>query len=242
MIKNPAGPVASRRHKLPWFKSRHLWLFSTLMVYFLMVPLVEEILPRTRTILDLFIILVLVAAAYTVINRKHIFFLALLLLSAGLVLVLGDYQWHNNRIMVLGSASFVGFLSIIIYSILKEVLTQKEVSFDTISGALNGYLLMGLMWGFAYQAVEAAWPGSFAIADGAHKFTGASAYVGPELASLFYFSFVTITTTGYGDITPLSTIAGQLAITESVVGQFYMVVLVARLVSLQTMHSKGNER
>ncbi|MFH2127370.1 MAG: hypothetical protein ABIK12_12695, partial [Pseudomonadota bacterium] len=163
MIKDPAGPVTSRRrrHKLPWFKSRHLWLFGTLMLYFLMVPLVEEILPRTRTILDLFIILVLVTAAYTVIGRKRTFFLALVLLVSGLILVLGDYQWHSNKVMIFGCVSFVGFLGIVIFSILKEVMTQKEVSFDTISGALNGYLLIGMMWGFAYQAVESAWPGSF---------------------------------------------------------------------------------
>jgi len=244
MIKDPAGPVTSRRHrhKLPWFKSRHLWLFGTLMIYFLMVPLVEEILPRTRTILDLFIILVLATAAYTVIGRKRTFFLALVLLVSGLILVLGDYQWHSNKVMIFGCVCFVGFLGIVIFSILKEVMTQKEVSFDTISGALNGYLLIGMMWGFAYQAVEAAWPGSFHIAELAPRLAGVSAYVGPQLSSLFYFSFVTITTTGYGDIIPLSTIAGQLAITESVVGQFYMVVLVARLVSLQTMFSKGSER
>ncbi|MCF8041616.1 MAG: potassium channel family protein [Desulfarculaceae bacterium] len=244
MKKVQTGPVAAPRysHKLPWFKSRHLWLFIILMLYFLMVPLIEQILPRTRTILDLFIILVLVAAAYTVINRKRTFVLALVLLVAGLILVLGDYHWHSNKIMVVACVCYVGFLGIIIYSILKEVMTLREVSFDTISGALNGYLLMGLMWGFAYQAVEAAWPGSFAIAMDANKLAGVSAYVGPELSSLFYFSFVTITTTGYGDITPLSTIAGQLAITESVVGQFYMVVLVARLVSLHTMLAPKGKR
>lgn len=245
MKKDPAGSVAKFRYrrKLPWFKSRHLWLFVILMFYFLLVPLVEQILPRTRTILDLFIILVLVAAAYTVINRKRTFVLSLVLLVAGLILVLGDYHWHSNHILLVACVCYVGFLATIIISILQEVLTKREVSFDTISGALNGYLLIGLMWGFAYQAVEAAWPGSFAIADGAHKLAGVSAYVGPELSSLFYFSFVTITTTGYGDITPISTIAGQLAITESVVGQFYMVVLVARLVSLHTMVTqKGNRQ
>jgi hypothetical protein len=244
MKKIQTAPAVSRhfRHKLPWFKSRHLWLFGTLMIYFLMVPLIEQVMPRTRPFLDLFIILVLVAAAYTVINRKRTFFLALIMLIAGLVLVLGDYHWHSNEVMLIGCVCFVGFLGIIIFSILKEVLTLGEVSFDAISGSLNGYLLMGLMWGFAYQAVEAAWPGSFSIAEEAHKLAGVSAHVGPQLASLFYFSFVTITTTGYGDIIPLGTIAGQLAITESVVGQFYMVVLVARLVSLHTMQPRHKDR
>lgn len=244
MKKVQLNPAARRRygHKLPWFQSRHLWLFVILMIYILMVPLIEQVMPRTRTILDMFILLVLVAAAYTVINRKRLLILALCLLVAGLVLLLGNLYWQHNAGIVIGCLCFVGFLSLITYSILKEVLTIREVSFDSISGALNGYLLMGLMWGFAYQAVEAAWPGSFFIAPGAHQLAGASAYVGPQLASLFYFSFVTITTTGYGDITPMNTIAGQLAITEAVVGQFYLVVLVARLVSLHTMQPKFKGR
>lgn len=225
---------ASRR--LPWFKSRHLWLFVTLMVYFLLVPVVEQLMPRTRTILDLFIILVLVAAAYTVINRKHVFILALILLVAGLAFVFTTLRVEGTVGLVTGCLCYVGFLGIVIYSILREVLTLKEVSFDAISGALNGYLLMGIMWGFAYQAVEASWPGSFDLGLDVFTKVAGSNYVAPHLASLLYFSFVTITTTGYGDITPISAVAGQLAITEAVVGQFYMVVLVARLVSLQTMH------
>lgn len=226
------------RHKLPWFKSRHLWLFGILMLYFLAVPLIEQIMPRTRTFLDLFILLVMVTAAYTVINRKRTFFLAVILLAAGLVLVLGDYHWHSNKVMVLGCLCFVGFLGIVILAILQEVMTLQEVNFDAISGSLNGYLLIGLMWGFAFQAVEAAWPGSFSFGEEAKELTGVAIYVGSKLPSLFYFSFVTITTTGYGDITPITSIAGQLAITEAVVGQFYMVVLVARLVSLHTMSAK----
>ncbi|MCB2192131.1 MAG: potassium channel family protein [Deltaproteobacteria bacterium] len=243
MKNDPSGPVVIPKYhrKFLWFKSRHLWLFTTLMLYLLMVPLIEQILPRTRAILDLFILLVLVAAAYTVINRKRTFIIALLMLMAGLVFLFGDYHWHDNKILILSCISYVGFLGIVIASILREVLTLKEVSFDTISGALNGYLLMGLMWGFAFQAVEAAWPGSFNITNEATKVAGLYAH-GTQMPELFYFSFVTITTTGYGDVTPLSAIAGQLAITESVVGQFYMVVLVARLVSLQTMGAKKKDR
>lgn len=232
--------AAHRYHRrLPWFKSRHLWLFITFMIYFLLVPVVEQLMPRTKTFLDLFIILVMVAAAYTVINKKHVFFLALTLLVVGLFLVFDTFRMHSTRALVLGCFCYVGFLGIVVYAILKEVLTLKEVSFDAISGALNGYLLLGLMWGFAYQAVEASWPGSFAIGAQILDQAAGTAYVAPHWSSLFYFSFVTITTTGYGDITPLSMVAGQLAITEAVVGLFYMVVLVARLVSLHTMRREG---
>ncbi|BEQ14843.1 potassium channel family protein [Desulfoferula mesophila] len=239
--KDQSGPVVApfhHRHKLPWFKSRHIWLFGTLMLYLLIVPLIEQIMPKSKSILDLFIVFVLVAAAYTVIDRKRTFFIALFLFVAGLVLLMGEFYWQTKRALIAGSVCYVGFMAIVIFAIVKEVLTQKEVSFDTIAGALNGYLLMGLMWGFAYQAVEASWSGSFHIPAQLLETVRSSLYA-YDLPALFYFSFVTITTTGYGDITPLTPIAGQLAITESVVGQFYMVVLVARLVSLHTMKSKS---
>ncbi len=229
-----AGPAA-HRHRLPWFKSRHLWLFITLMIYFLLVPMVEQLIPQTRAILDLFILLVMLAAAYTVIGKRKVFVLAVALLAVGLGMMASTFHNYNTGRVVVGCLLYVGFLGIIVYSILREVLTLKEVNFDAISGALSTYLLLGLMWGFAYQVLEAAWPGSFAISGQVLTHDAGPHYVAPHWGALFYFSFVTITTTGYGDVTPVNMMARQLAITEAVVGQFYMVVLVARLVSLHTM-------
>jgi len=223
-----------RHHRLPWFKSRHLWLFVTLMVYLLGVPLVEELWPRTRAILDLFILLVMAAGAYSVIDRRREFFLSLALLLGGAVLVLGLLPLRSSGWQVLGCLLLMGFMGIVIVAILKDVLTVEKVDFDTISGALSGYLLMGLLWGFAYQALEIAWPGSFDLGDGGLTVARGESYATQHWSVLFYFSYVTLTTTGYGDVTPLSNPAGQLAITEAVVGQFYMVVLVARLVGLYT--------
>ncbi len=219
-------------HRLPWFKSQHLWLFITLMIYMLMVPLVEEIFPRTKTLLDLFIVAVLMAAAYTVIRHRRSFILACVLLLAGLVLTLGDFGLRTIRWEVLGCVLLTAFLVMVMAGIVRDVLTTDQVTFDTISGALSGYLLLGILWGFAYQAVELLWPGSFDFGTTLLKTMHGSDYAGHNWSVLFYFSFVNLTTTGFGDVTPLTNIAGQLAVTEAVVGQFYMVVLVARLVAL----------
>ncbi|MCB2226180.1 MAG: potassium channel family protein [Desulfarculaceae bacterium] len=231
------GP-SRRRYHIPWFKSQHLWLFVTLMIYFLAVPLVEQLFPRTKTLLDLFIVAVLVAAAYAVIHRRRSFFVSVVCLLGGLVLTLGDFGMRSNRLEVLGCVLLIVFLIMVLVGIGRDVMSTERVTFDTISGALSGYLLIGILWGFAFQAVEMVWPGSFEFSDGVLTTMKASDYAGHNWSVLFYFSFVTLTTTGYGDITPLSNVAGQLANTEAVVGQFYMVVLVARLVALYSRREK----
>jgi len=232
------SPKPRRPHRIPWFKSQHLWLFITLMIYMLMVPLMEQIFPSTKTLLDLFIVAVFMAGAYTVIRHRRSFILACVLLLVGLALTLGDFGLRSHLWDVLGCGLLIVFMVMVLAGIVRDVLTTEQVTFDTISGALSGYLLIGILWGFAYQAVEMIWPGSFDFGTQVLKTMHGSDYAGHNWAVLFYFSFVTLTTTGFGDVTPLSAIAGQLAVSEAVVGQFYMVVLVARLVALYSRKEK----
>ena len=86
------------------------------------------------------------------------------------------------------------------------------------------YLTFGVVWAKAYWLVEQFYPGSFTGLSG----TG----VVDVQRDLFYYSYVTLSALGYGDITPVSPEARSLAITESVVGQLYLVVLVAGLLGM----------
>jgi len=98
----------------------------------------------------------------------------------------------------------------------------KEVG-ARLMGAVVLYLLIGLEWGVIYSILYSYWPGAFA---------GALDAAGYPLERWIYFSFVTLTTVGYGDITPVTTAARSLAILEALVGQLYPAVILARLVSL----------
>jgi Ion channel len=94
-----------------------------------------------------------------------------------------------------------------------------------------GYLLLGLLWGVWYEIIELLQPGSFAVAS-------QKAQAGlPQLA---YFSFTTLTTLGFGDIVPLSPLARSLVILEALVGQLFPVILIARLVTMEIDHQRGN--
>jgi hypothetical protein len=151
---------------------------------------------------------------------------------AGFSLIVLEVRWLLLVRSLFGSV----FLGVTTALILKEVLRDERVTGDKITGSICGYLLLGSCWSVIYALIEAANPGSFAL-----TLQGAEGTLPPlrELAAeLTYFSFVTLTTLGYGDITPISPQARTLAWLEAGSGQIYLTVLVARLVGLHIAHSQ----
>jgi hypothetical protein len=127
--------------------------------------------------------------------------------------------------MLLRIAFFAYATGIIMWRTLREA----EVSLDTIAGAACAYTLLGVVWGSIYMLLEFLHPGSFHIP--AEWLLGVAR---DPNAALVYFSFVTLTTVGYGDITPIWPGAAGLAVSEAIVGQLYLAITVARLVGLHT--------
>jgi voltage-gated potassium channel len=125
----------------------------------------------------------------------------------------------------------VAFFSI---TILGYVLRSGRVTMDRIFAAICVYLLIGFAWTFAYALLDEIAPGSFAAVADASR----NDYVA-RVQQLRYFSFMTLTTVGYGDIVPRSPAARTMATLEAVTGQIYLAVLVARLVGLHIVHSAG---
>ncbi|MEJ2484011.1 MAG: potassium channel family protein, partial [Gemmatimonadota bacterium] len=135
------------------------------------------------------------------------------------------------------SASFLTYVSLLI---LRSVLSAREIDVEVILGALCVYLMLALVWGLAYQIVAIGSPGAFAIPPALLEGAG-----NPDRALgsvLYYFSFVTITTLGYGDVQPVLPLARSLAITEALLGQIYLVTLIARLVSMHSSQMRSDRR
>jgi hypothetical protein len=107
-----------------------------------------------------------------------------------------------------------------------QVFRKGPITAHRIQGAVAVYLLLGLIWGFAYELMLILVPHSFHPAD-----MGDNPAV--LTSHLIYFSFVTLTTVGYGDITPAHPIVRSLAILEALVGQLYPAILIGRLVALE---------
>jgi voltage-gated potassium channel len=115
-------------------------------------------------------------------------------------------------------------------TILGTIFRRRDVTVDAVLGAVCGYLITGAAFANLYTAIELLQPGSFSINSGII----AQLDNWHSRRFLFgYFSLVTLTTMGYGDITPLSPSAASLSWLEAVVGQFYMAVVVAQLVGIR---------
>jgi hypothetical protein len=111
--------------------------------------------------------------------------------------------------------------------IVASLLRRRSVSLDSVFGSVCGYLLLGMAWGVLYSMLETARPGSFAVGER----LAAQVREDQSPVPLFtYYSFITLTTVGYGDVTPVSTPARTCAWLEALTGQFYLAVLVAGLV------------
>lgn len=116
--------------------------------------------------------------------------------------------------------------------VLVRVFQKGAINLHRIQGAAAAYLLLGLGWGSAYELVMLLSPGAIAFSNGT-AFDIATLPI-----KLVYFSFVTLTTLGYGDIVPVHAAARSLAVAEALVGQLYPAILIARLVSLEIISHK----
>jgi len=117
-------------------------------------------------------------------------------------------------------------LAFVIGHLLHFILRAPVVNMEVLCGSIAAYLMLGLMWTVAYWLVDQLTPGgafSFNTNRGAQSMNG---FTG------FYFSFITVSTVGYGDITPVSRAARWLAAMEAMTGLLYVAVLIARLVSI----------
>jgi Ion channel len=127
----------------------------------------------------------------------------------------------------IASAVSVLVLSLLVALILTQVFRDGPTVRDRLFGGVAAYLLLGLDWAEAYRFVDVLIPGSF------HGLTWAAR--AHNLSSFVYFSIATLTTAGYGDIVPVSLPARSLSNLESLTGQLFPAILIARLVSMSLL-------
>jgi hypothetical protein len=207
-------------------------LISLCLLLFVLYPLAR---PHTVThyLLDVLGVLVMVSGAFTVSDRSRVLFWCVIGLAlSSFVLQLMPYAYLNRSTLLLNNLSTMLFLMVVTGAVLYRVLRKGPITTHRIQGAIAVYLMLGLIWAMAYSLIYITDPSSF---DLGHPVEGLGDLAGIHTTvvnRLIYFSFVTMTTLGYGDITPQSVLAGDLAILQALTGQIYLVVIVARLVSL----------
>jgi hypothetical protein len=197
-------------------------LLSSLVALFVLAPIVKRF-PAMVPLLDLAFTSALLSALWTAAVERREFRIGLLLAIPTV----------GSRWLIYGADGEVVELARIglpllffVYTtgrLLAAVVRERSVTRDTISGGISVYLLLGFCWALAYAFVERAAPGSL---------TG-EAFDPTAFGSFLYFSFVTLTTLGYGEITPASLTARMMCAGEAITGPLYLAILVARLVAME---------
>jgi len=137
-------------------------------------------------------------------------------------------------------ALFVLILGVVSTLTIRHLLNVYRVTIDTISAAICGYATLVVLWAAAYSLLEFCQPGAFqylAASDAAGRMQFGSA----ESTLPLYYSLVTITTLGYGDIVPSTDAARMLSASEAFLGQVYLAVLIARLVAIHTVTDRSRD-
>jgi hypothetical protein len=143
--------------------------------------------------------------------------------------------WLGGESLLI-SDTFVSSLFCVILAVvvLAQVFREGPVTWYRIQGAVAFYLLLGLAWAFAYELVEVRWPNAFVPTSSATMNQN-----GDPTARFVYFSFCTLTTVGYGDITAMHPLARSLVTLEALIGQLFPAILLARLVSMELYHRQA---
>lgn len=214
-------------------------LLVVLLVMFVVAPFLTD-RPAGISRISILYTIVMIVGAYAVSHRRRVFYTGLLLASAAISL-----EWLSNFVvttpLILGNLALVAiFVAYVAGVVFYEVIDEVRVTPDTIAGGIAIYLLIGVGWVLAYSAIEYLEPGSYLVGGRLLQ------EIHPEhpvrFPEFMYFSFVTMTTLGYGDIVPTNPPARAIAAGEAVVGQLYIAVFVARLVGLHLAHQTFGRR
>jgi len=161
-------------------------------------------------------------------NRK----LRLVAITLGIFAVLSSTTGRSlgvDSIYPLGAGARAVFFAALIYIIFSDILRRPQINMDAVFGACCVYVLLGISWSAVYSLLEWVYPGSFHFTE----FAGSASFGATTTSfKLEYFSLITMTSVGYGEIVPVSPPAQMTAALQALFGQLYLAIIIGRLVGL----------
>ena len=221
---------------------RFVILLSLLTLYLITLPVLSQFsASKDQSIVSFlangFFVGMLIAAVYAVVKDRTSLIIAFVLAIPTIALEWVPLAYDAGAIFIVRNIFGIVFLLYVVLIVLRGIFTHNLVNVNTICASICVYFLLGVMWALAYSLLEFAQPHSFRLstATEANALTIRSSDAQFEFA--LYYSIVTMTTLGYGDIVPASPTSRMLAALQALTGQLYLVVLVARRVGLHIAHS-----
>lgn len=200
-------------------------LLLTLLFVSVAYPVLQNF-PGLRVVTGFLFVVTLLVALRAVAKSRQQVIVSTLIAVIGIAGFVGELLSPGS---VWRLAYLLGFSLFFLYAsslMLIDILGRSQrVDADMIFGAIGVYLVIGLFFAFAFALLEVLMPGSV---SGVNELVGDNATAGP----MIYFSYVTLTTLGYGDVTPVTNLAMSMSYAEAIIGQLFLAILVARLVGL----------
>jgi hypothetical protein len=205
------------------------FLLIVLSIYiFGIIPFLSDDIPGKISFLFLYYLLLTSSMGFILNKYKTI--KAFLLFALPFIFLIIEINIHSQWIQVL-TDFIVAVYSIMLGSmILLRTFEKGEINVQRVQGAIIVYLLISLVFALIYHSIY--------ILSTAKSFNG---FLSTHRKEFLYFSLCTLTTDGYGDIIPVSAVARSLSNLESLVGQLYPAVLIARLVSMELNYKKKDQ-
>ena len=251
-MKNSASsPQPSGSAERKWFarlrNARFTHLLIALSLLLFLSPLVGTfgyLLGQTVSVVLVVTALavVLLAAALAVSDNARQTRVSLILAGVCVALTLLAQLFESPTMRIGQQILTIGFLTHVVQMIIRSLFRQHSVDYDTIAASLCGYLLIGVVFAVVYSLAMEINVSAISNTQADQTSKIALRFGDRHTVTSLYFSFVTLTTLGYGDITPVSTTARMLTTAEALIGQLYLVVLVARLVGLHISNEMASRR
>ncbi len=205
------------------FTQRCVYLFGALLVLIVAAQAVERT-AHVRLVIGALHFLVLISAVAAVGKSKASFGLALglalpTMLFQVLAVTTGD---TTKQFLFWGFAT--AFYLLALGSLLRYVFREDVITTDKLHGAAAAYLMLAVLWTYAYALIQADVPGAFSVGGVADRVLSD--------VELLYFSITVLTSTGFGDIVPLSTLARALVTLQEITGVLFVAILIARLAGI----------
>jgi hypothetical protein len=220
------------RHEIGRFR----FLLWSLMMMIGVRPLLDEWIGEriwADVFTDIFFAFALISGLHAISNQYRQLRFSLLLISFIIILRSFHYILHTkipvfDKVQMGVSMIFLVQMLIMIWV---HIVKENEVTIDLIMAAACAYILLGMVWAYVYFFMESINPDSFNIIENP----------GEGLLDFYYYSFVTLTTVGYGDILAVTKAARALSILEAITGQLYLAIMISRLVGLHASQAGNNK-
>jgi len=207
-------------------RRRFLVLLISLLFFLLLMPFLSETSIYSYSF-DLSFSLVMIFCLYIIGHNRPLLLIAIILAASSIILNwIKAFSSLDYLLLAIDYFITMSFLALITIMALSYVIKDKVITNSTLCGAICCYLLLGLTWSFLYLLIDYFDPSAFTTLGTIQVLDDTS------LQKYIYYSYITLTTLGYGDIVPNANLAKTFSWLEAVIGQIYLTVLIARLVGL----------